>query len=452
MREPAPGVDWRYYCHNCLLALSAPVILGGFAWRFAITRRAREDLLQRLGRYPEELRRLRQGGDPVIWIHAVSVGEVATAAAILAEVKRRAPLARIVLSTTTSTGQETARKRGLDLDGLVYFPYDLPYAVNRALDAIGPDLLVTIDTELWPNVLALAHARGVKTAVANARFSDKAVKRAGLVRWHYRWMLSTVDRVLAQSQLDAERYIGFGADPQRVEVTGNVKFDEDFPEVSPAAVAKLRQDLGLLPDLPVWVVGSSREGEEEYILDAFRELRMAHHHMQLVIAPRHPERGDEVARLVRERGYHVIRRTQLQQAASEGAAQPRAADRPEDTVVILDTIGELARVYAIADLVTVGGSFVRWGGHNMLQPMAQGKPVIFGPHTHNFRDIVSIALAAEAAIQVPSHQELAGAVARILSSEAERQLLSARALRVVQENRGASARTAERLVELLNSP
>jgi 3-deoxy-D-manno-octulosonic-acid transferase len=449
MSEPPRRLDWRYYFHNALLILCAPIIGAGFAIRLALIRRIREDFLQRMGRYPDELRRLSEKGDPVIWIHAVSVGEVVTAASILGELRRLAPLAHIVLSTTTSTGRETAEKRGLEVDALVYCPYDAPWAVRRAMDAIRPDLLVLVDTELWPNLIALAYRRGARIAVANARFSDKAVKRARIVRWHYRWMLSLVDAVLAQSSLDAERYIDFGAPRERTEVTGSVKFDEEFPEVPPAAAAKLRQDLGLAPDLPVWVVGSSREGEEEHVLDAFHELRMGQHHLQLIIAPRHPERGAEVERIVRDRGYHPIRRTELQKAAQSGGPPPAPSDRPEESVVILDTIGELARVYAIADVVTVGGSFVRWGGHNMLQPMAQGKPVIFGPYTHNFRDIVQVAKQAEAVIEVSGPGELAGAVARVLKSEGERDLLSLRALKVVRENRGASARTAGRLLELL---
>jgi 3-deoxy-D-manno-octulosonic-acid transferase len=450
MTDGPPKLDWRYYLHNGLLALLTPVVIGGLGWRLAFMRRAREDVRQRLGHYPGDVRCPNRGRERVIWVHAVSVGEVVTAAAILDELKKRTPLTRVVLSTTTSTGQETARKRGLDVDALIYFPYDLPWAVRRALNCVRPDLLVMVDTELWPNIIALAHGSGVKIAVANARFSDKAVRRARFVRWHYGWMLGSVDSVLAQSPLDAERYLDFGADAKRVEVTGSLKFDEEFPEVSPAAAAKLRQDLGLMPDVPVWVVGSTREGEEEYVLDAFRELRLQQQHVQPIIAPRHPERGDEVERIVRDRGYHPIRRTQLRQAAESGAPPPSATDRPEDTVVILDTIGELARVYAIADVVTVGGSFVRWGGHNMLQPMAQGKPVIVGPHTHNFRDIVAIAKEAGALIEVGGPGELAGAVARVLTSEGERDLLSLRALKVVRENRGASARTAERLVELLN--
>ncbi|MBM3474058.1 MAG: 3-deoxy-D-manno-octulosonic acid transferase [Armatimonadetes bacterium] len=450
MTDPPP-LDWRYYFHNGLLIACAPIIGAGFGIRLALTRRVREDFMQRMGRYPESLRALSAKGEPVIWIHAVSVGEVVTTASVLPELKNRAPLARIVLTTTTSTGRETALKRGLEVDSLVYCPYDAPWAVRAALDAIRPSLLVLVDTELWPNTIALAHHYGARIVVANARFSDKAVRRARPVVWHYRWMLSQVDAVLAQSQLDADRYIAFGADPKRVEVTGSVKFDEQFPEVSPAAAAKLRQDLGLVLDVPVWVVGSSREGEEEYVLEAFRELRLKQHHLQLIIAPRHPERGDEVERIVRDRGYHPIRRTELQRAAESGAPPPSPADRPEDSVVILDTIGELARVYAIADVVAVGGSLVRWGGHNMLQPMAQGKPVVVGPHTQNFRDIVNISRNAEALVEVEGPHELATAIERLLTSEAERDLLSARALRVVRENRGASARTAERLVELLNA-
>ncbi|MGQ9730047.1 MAG: 3-deoxy-D-manno-octulosonic acid transferase [Candidatus Zipacnadales bacterium] len=446
MRHPETPLSWRYYAHAAGLVAASPLIAAAIAWRLWISGKPRDDFAQRFGRYPDSVRRPPGNTDPVIWIHAVSVGEVATAHSIIAELRKKAPLARIILSTTTLTGREAAQKRGLGSDGLVFFPIDLPFWARRALDTIQPDLFVTIDTELWPTILELARARGIRTAVANARFSDKGLRRARFIRWWYRWMLSNVDAVLAQSELDAERYIQMGAPPERVEVTGSIKFDEDFPQVSPAAAAKLRQDLGLATDIPVWVVGSTREGEEEYILDAFHELHLAARPVQLIIAPRHPERGSQVERLVRERGYQPLRRTQMASTGLEASIS-----RPERSVVILDTIGELARVYAIADIVTVGGSFVPWGGHNMLQPMAQGKPVVFGPYTHNFRDIVHIATEAGAAVQLTGPQELATTVARILSSEAEAQLLSLRALKVVRENRGASARTASRLIELLNS-
>jgi 3-deoxy-D-manno-octulosonic-acid transferase len=447
--DPRP-LGWQYYVHNAFLAAASPLLAGHWAWR-RVKGKSREGLEERLGRYPEAVTRLKQTGDPILWVHAVSVGEVAAAASILAEVRKEAPIARLVLSTTTPTGRNLAEKRDLNLDALIYFPLDLPWVVRRALEAIRPDLLVTVDTELWPNLFALARQRGVKVAVANARFSDGSFRRARLIRGYYRWMLGNANAVLAQSEVDAERYIALGADRGRVEVTGNVKFDEDFPEVSPAELERLRHELGLAPGIPIWVVGSTREGEESLMLDAFAQLRLAHHDLQLVMAPRHPERGEEVARLVSERGYHALRRTELIAAAQTGGPRPTAADRPEDTVVILDTIGELAKVYALADVVTVGGSFVNWGGHNMLQPMAQGKPVIFGPHTRNFRDIVTICLNAEAAVQLSGADELADAVGGILSSAATAELLSARARRVVQTNQGASARTASRLVELLRS-
>jgi 3-deoxy-D-manno-octulosonic-acid transferase len=447
-RSGQPPLGWQYYLHNGILALGAPLIAGGFAWRRLVQGKSREGLDERLGRYPDRVTRLKETGDPVIWVHACSVGEVAGAASILAEIRKQMPVARLVLSTTTPTGRDLAEKRDPNVDALVYFPFDLPWVVRRALDAIRPDLLVTVDTELWPNLFALASQRGTRVAVANARFSDRAFRRGQFVKLHYRWILGNVDAVLAQSVVDAERYMGMGADRARVEVTGNVKFDEDFPQVSPAELAKLRQDIGLDAAQPVWVVGSTREGEEALVLDAFTELRLAHHDLQLLIAPRHPERGSEVARMVAERGYLPRLRTDGQAAGPAGPA-PGSGGGPAATVFILDTIGELARVYALADVVTVGGSFVKWGGHNMLQPMAQGKPVVFGPHTRNFRDIVSVCLQAEAAIQLSGAGELAGTVARLLSSSAEAQLLSLRALRVVQSNQGASARTAQRLVRLM---
>jgi len=451
MNANSSAFGWQYYAYNGVLIAASPLIAAAMAWRMGVRGKSRDGLSERLGHYPGEVSRLKETGDPVIWMHAVSVGEVAAAASILGEIRKQAPLARLVLSTTTPTGRSLAEKRDMRVDALIYFPFDLPWIVRRALDAIGPDLLVTVETELWPNLFAHAQRCGAKTAVVNARFSDRALRRVRPVRWHYRWMLSKVDAVLAQSEIDAERYVSLGAPGSKVEVTGNTKFDEDFPEVSAAEQAKLRQDLGLSAEVPTWVVGSTREGEESMVLDAFAQLRLAHHDLQLIIAPRHPERGAQVAQLISERGYHPIRRTELLEAVQRGEQPATFADRPEDSVLILDTIGELARVYAVADVVTVGGSFVKWGGHNMLQPMAQGKPVIFGPHTHNFRDVVSIVLAAGSAVQLSGATELADAVGHVLSSAGEAELLSVRAQKVIRGNRGASARAAARLVGLIEA-
>ena len=437
-----------YYLYNGATLALSPVIAAILGLRLAKSGKSRVGRDQRFGHMPEAATKLKESGDPIIWMHAVSVGEVAAAEAILAEVRRLAPLARVVLSTTTQTGQNLAASRDLNVDALVYLPLDLPWVVRRALDGIRPDLLVTIDTELWPNLFGLAHLRGVRTAVANARFSDKGMRRTRPFKPIYRWTLRHVDAVLAQSELDAERYRIMGAPADRVEVTGSAKFDEDFPEVRPAELAKLRQDLGLSDDMPTWVVGSTREGEEVIILDALRQIRIDHAAMQLVVAPRHPERGDEIEALVTERGYHAVRRSRM----LAGDTTHANSDAPQDSILILDTIGELAKVYALADIATVGGSFVKWGGHNMLQPMAQGKPVIVGPHTHNFRDIVSVCKAEEAMLQLSSPDELAATMGRLLSSPGETELLSVRARKVVQANLGASARTAQRLVELLDRP
>jgi 3-deoxy-D-manno-octulosonic-acid transferase len=452
MKANSSQLGWQYYVHNGILVAASPLIAAAMAWRLGVRGKSRDGMAERLGHYPAEVSRLQQTGDPIIWIHGVSVGEVAAAASIIEEIRKQAPLTRLVLSTTTPTGRSLAEKRGIRVDALVYFPFDLPWIVRRALDAIAPDLLVTVETELWPNLLAHAYQRGIKTAVANARFSDRALRRVQAVRWHYRWMLSKVDAVLAQSDTDAERYISLGAPQANVEVTGNTKFDEDFPDVSAAERAKLRQDLGLVAGVPIWVVGSTREGEEAMVLDAFAQLRLARHDLQLILAPRHPERGGDVERLVTERGYRPLRRTRMIEAAQRGETPTRSADHPEDCILILDTIGELAKVYALADVVTVGGSFVKWGGHNMLQPMAQGKPVTFGPYTHNFRDVVSIVLEAGSAVQLSAPGELPEVVGRILSYSAEAELLSVRAQKVIRQNRGASGRAASRLIELLGSP
>ncbi len=313
------------------------------------------------------------------------------------------------------------------------------------LDQINPAMIVLLEGELWPNVLAAAKRRYIGTCVINARFSDRAFRQAHLARPFYRWLLGKVDQVCAQSQVDAERYISLGAPADRVKVTGNTKFDERFPEVSEAEAQFMRTEFGFAPDAPVLVAGSTHPGEEEQVLDAFAHLRADHPGTELVLAPRHPERGDQVHELVERFGFQVYRRS----FAQAGQGQPTPTG-PQARVVVLDTIGELARVYALASVVFVGGSLVRIGGHNILQPLAQGKPVLVGPHMVNFRDVLEIARQAQAIQIVRSAGELRRAAEELLLSPEVAADRRERGLKMIAEQRGASERIAEALVELLH--
>jgi 3-deoxy-D-manno-octulosonic-acid transferase len=445
--DPRPaGGALSYILYNLLLVLLLPLLALYLLYRLIEPRRRLTGLGERFGNIQAATAGL-EDSDPVIWVHAVSAGEMAAVAPVIRELRLREPLARIALSTVTATGREMVGKLGLDLDALFFFPFDLPGIVNRVLAAVRPDVLVLVETELWPNLLYAARRRGVRVIVVNARISDRSYPRARALRPLYAWMLGNVDRICAQSQEDADRLLALGADPARVTVTGNSKFDEQFPAVKQADISKFRQDFGFAQDAPVLLAASTHEGEEELILRAFTRLRVTHADLQLVIAPRHPERGGRVEEIVHEHGYGAYRRSRALNAGGEDPlAPPRGA---QCCVAILDTMGELARVYAIATVAFVGKSLVRGGGHNILQPIALGKPAIFGPHMENFRDIAAICKREQVGFEVANLDELVAVIDRLLTSEGDLALVAARGPAVIAKYAGASQRNAERVVELL---
>jgi 3-deoxy-D-manno-octulosonic-acid transferase len=427
-----------------MLVLS-PFLLLWVIYRIVIKGKSPRHFEERLGWVPKEVAEAARGEEPVVWVHAVSVGEVGAAEPVIHELSLREPHAVMVLSTMTATGREIAERKDLEVAGPFFFPFDLPWVAEKVLDQINPAMIVLLEGELWPNVLAAAKRRYIGTCVINARFSDRAFQRARLVKPFYHWLLDKVDQVCAQSQGDAERYINLGAPAERVKVTGNTKFDERFPEVSEAEAQFMRTEFGFAPDAPVLVAGSTHPGEEEQVLDAYAHLRADHPGTELVLAPRHPERGDQVHELVERFGFQVYRRS----FAQAGQEQPEPTG-PQARVVVLDTIGELARVYALASVVFVGGSLVKIGGHNILQPLAQGKPVLVGPHMANFRDVLEIAQQTEAVDIVRSPEELRRAVEALLQSPEAAAERRERGLKMIAEQRGASERIAEALVELLH--
>ncbi len=436
--------DLATWLYNAALAIASPALVLWLAYRILVQGKSREGLRERLGQLPEEALALGRQEDPVIWFQAVSAGEVAVAEPVIQELRIRQPLAHIALSTTTKAGREMALKRQVNVDALFYFPFDLPVVVDRVLDGLRPAMLVLVEGEIWPNLIAAAKRRGIAVALINGRVSDKAFPRAKLVRPVYRWALGNVDLIAAQSQTNAERFIALGAPPERVKVLGNTKFDQKFPEVSAAEAAHLRNEFGFGEDDRVLVAGSTHPGEEEVVLEAFARLRPEFPDLQLVIAPRHIERADQVHELVESFGFQVYRRSH----ARNGQPQPQPAG-PQARVVILDTIGELSRVYALATVVFVGGSIARIGGHNILEPLAQGKPVLVGPHMHNFREMVAVAQEYGVVEQVRTAEEMAQAVARYLREPARVAQVAQRAHEMMQREGGAVERIVEALSELL---
>lgn len=370
---------------------------------------------------------------PRVWIHCVSVGETLAAQPVVKHLRQLLPDYELVFSTTTPTGQQTALGALRDtVDYFIYFPLDLPFAVRRALRRIQPHALVLFETELWLNLLTEQQRRGGRVLILNGRISDRTAVRASRIRPIYAAMLRCVDFIGAQSPTDASRFIALGASPSRIEVCGNTKFDQALGALNRTA-DEWRRTLSLPAHAPVLVVGSTRTpDEEQLVVDAYQQVRESLPDTCLVLAPRHLERVDEVARLLQARGLTSYRRSQLP-LPNAGNAQ----------VIVLDTFGELASLYSVADVVVVGGAFAPLGGQNLFQPLAHGKPVFFGPHTHNFRDIAQLAKAAGVGFEVQTAEQLAEGIQRLLHDPKRRERIAQQASELIRKHQGAAARGAE---------
>jgi 3-deoxy-D-manno-octulosonic-acid transferase len=420
-----------YFLYSCVLAVAMLVSLP--YWLYHILRHGKyhAGLRERLGGVPARLRTIQQ---PVIWIHAVSVGEVLAVSGLVEAMRREFPQYRIVVSTTTDTGQELARKR-FGEENVFYFPLDFAFAIRPYLQAIRPELIILAETEFWPNFLHLAHLSGARIAVVNARISDRSWPRYQRFRWALKRMLAPVNLFLAQTAEDASRLESIGADAFRVLVTGNLKFDVTAP-TPPLIVESIRRAITAEGSGPVLVCGSTVEDEEAPLLKAFENLRVEHPRAVMILAPRRPERFDDVAILLQKMEIRHYRRSLWTRESLAGA------------VLLVDTIGELAALYALADVAFVGGSLVPRGGHNIIEPAQHGVAIVTGNHTENFRDIVALFQSRDA-VRIVGLSELPLVLMQLLKNEAERRALGQRAAETMRLQTGATQRTLEALQSLL---
>ncbi|MFB3815913.1 MAG: 3-deoxy-D-manno-octulosonic acid transferase [Terriglobales bacterium] len=416
------------------MALALALVVSAPWWLVQMLRHGkyRAGLGERFGRVP---RRLHREGGHTSWVHAVSVGEVLAISGVVQELRRRLPDRRMVVSTTTATGQKLAREKFGEAN-VFYFPLDFAFAIRPYLRALRPELVVVAETEFWPNFLREVRQSGARVAIVNARISDRSYPRYRLLRGLVRRALSGMDIFLAQSDEDARRLREIGAPAERVHVSGNLKFDVKPPATAPI-VSKVRAAVAESGAWPIVVAGSTVDGEEAIVLEAFRQFQRSFPGALLVLAPRHPERFAAVADLLHASGTTFRRRSQWND-------EPLGAG-----VFLLDTIGELGALYAVADMAFVGGSLVPRGGHNILEPALHGVPVIAGPYTENFRDIVSLFRSAGALPVVKDAAELAAVLTDLANKRDVRELLAAQGKAIVQQHAGATARTAAALAELL---
>jgi 3-deoxy-D-manno-octulosonic-acid transferase len=423
-----------YLLYSVLLAVAFAVSAPFYLWKGRGTGRYLGTLGDRLGGAAD---RLPAPDGPAIWIHAVSVGEAMAARALVAPLKARLPGHRVFLSTTTATGQAIAREAA-GADGVFYAPFDFRRSVRRTLDRLRPALLVLVETEIWPNLIHEAKLRGARVAMVNGRISPRSFPRYQRVRALLSRVLAEVDLFLMQAEAHRSRLVAMGAPAQRVRVSGNLKYDSLAPPDPPPALRRALGQDGPAPP-PLLVAGSTMDGEEEAVLAAFAAVRRGHPQARLVLAPRRPERFAAAAEQAAASGMRVARRTAL----------PADGWRDGD-VLVLDTVGELAQVYALAAVVFVGGSLVPRGGHNVLEPAVAGKPIVVGPHMENFQEIAAAFLAEGALVQVRDAAGLTGALVALFDDAARRAELGRRAREAVERDRGALERTVSALAALVS--
>ncbi len=422
--------------YSFLLLLTLLVGMPYWLVRMATTGKYREGLSERLGWVPD---RLREGdARQTIWVHAVSVGEVVAASRLVNELSACAPQYRVLLSTTTRTGQRLARER-TGVSHTFYFPLDFAWIVRRYLRALDPALLVLVETEFWPNMLAECRRAAIPVAVVNGRVSDRSLPRYLRLRGLWKRILASVSIVLAQSEEDVKRLKAIGAPADRVFFSGNLKFDVRSAE--PAAITTTLREK-LVPGTKVLVCGSTLEGEEEILLDAFHQLRKTIPECVMILAPRHTERFGRVAQLLKNRNEQSIRRSNWMKKPAKIKA---------GTVILLDSIGELASVYALASVAFVGGSLFPGWGHNPLEPAQFAVPIVMGTYYPNFRAIIDTLVDAEA-VKLATTETLVPIIENLLTDEEAANILGVRALEVFHHQSGATSRVITALLALLPQP
>lgn len=439
--------------YNILLLIASPVILVILLAK----ERCRRGLPQRLGlregsfglsrlfgfferNKPDQPNKPNEPDKLVIWIHAVSLGEVVAVVPLVKELHRRHPHHRFVVSTVTETGREAVEQRLAGVAQHRYAPLDFPWVVSRAIARVNPCLYVFVETELWPNLLRQLRRRGVPTVMVNGRLSSRsfARQRWGPIRSFYQAMVRMISLCLMQSDRDVERIVALGADARVVQRTGNIKFDQQIHAVSDSALT--RTGVGLLQEEQLIVAGSTHPGEEGALVDAYRTVVAQYPAAVLLLAPRHIERAGEVEAMVRARGVAVQRRTAIGQTGSLPATGPR--------VIILDSRGELAAIYREAVVAYVGGTLVPVGGHNLLEPAMWGKPVLFGPYTDHCAEIADLLIQAGGGRRV-TQADLTQQLIGLFRDADVRAQVGRSARQVVEQNQGALHRTVEAIDRVL---
>lgn len=428
-----------YILYNLILIPFTLIAFPYFLFKIFKTGKYYHSFLQKMGFLPYDFARV--SGMPRIWINAVSVGEVLSAGPVVAAIRDAYPSAGIIFSTVTETGQKIARQMIKDVDYFCYFPLDFPWIVKKFLKLINPDLFITVETEIWPNILRMAKKRGVKTMLLNGRISVRSIGRYQKSRFFWKRVLQYFDVMSMISSVDQERIIAMGAAPKRVVVNGSSKYDKLADQIEPAYEVEMRKILNIPEGTRVFIAGSIHQEEEKLVFEAYRQLQKRFHDILLIIAPRYPDRGPKIEKFCKEHsGFDCIRKTAIDNGERRG-------DKP---VVILDTLGELFKVYSLGNIILCGGSFVsNRGGHNILEPAAWGKVVFYGPIMDDFLDAKNLLEGVGAGESVRNAGELVKKGVDLLENLDKIRILGESARKVVLANSGAAKRNVELVKKLL---
>jgi 3-deoxy-D-manno-octulosonic-acid transferase len=434
-----------YFLYSFLLTIGVIALLPRFITDAFRHGKYVQGWRERLGWLPA----VETNGRPVIWLHCVSVGEAQAARPLARAILDKFPTHALVISTTTLTGQRIARDVFRDdATTVFYFPFDWAWTARRSLRAVNPSIVLIMETELWPNFLRECRKRHVPVAIVNGRLSERSYRRYRFVRRFVKRIVNDLELALMQTERDAERMRGLGLAPERVFVSGNVKFDAPDDAGEQRLTNELRERFHFNDERSLLIAASTHSPEERIILEAFKQLRSrpGHEQVRLLIAPRHPERFEEVAQLLESSGFVWARRSDARNERDS------ACD-----AILLDSIGELRAVYPLAKLVFVGGSLAQTGGHNILEPAMIGACTVTGAHTFNFTAIVRAFLEADALIQLPPLSEsdapiaIAETLRELLANDERRRAIGGRARAVLEQNRGATARTVKLLATIFQA-
>jgi 3-deoxy-D-manno-octulosonic-acid transferase len=430
------------FLYTLVYSLGFVLLTPVFLYKMWRRGKYRQNFLQRFGFYsPESRANLAQKAETRCWIQAVSVGEVNVALVFIKALQEKFPELRIILTTTTSTGYTLAFERLPQEVELLYFPQDFPWCVRRAYDLIQPDFIVLMESELWPNHIWAGGHRGVPIFLVNGRMSPRSALWYRRLRWLFRHVFGQLTLACAQSEEDAHNFVAAGAPPERMHVTGNMKYDASLPQADVQKIdpVQLLKQIGVSPAQPILLAGSTHPGEEEIIFDTFRQLREKFPNLFLVIAPRHVERTREVVELAKRKQLKFVLRSDINSELASGAGRYDC--------LLVNTTGELKWLYSTATVIFVGKSLVGQGGQNIVEAAVSSHPVVFGPHMQNFKAIAEQFVAEDACIQVPDAHELCRALEELLQNPERRRKIAAAARRVIETNVGATRRSVDLIAQ-----